>query len=98
MLRLTDALNAPLQADDSSADKSGPQRPPSLSRKEFRARLAQIEGKYEDAVRNYTVVQIARGMFPPNFPKEHPAFRYKQLHDRAAEDATFFIGLCKLEQ
>lgn len=61
---------------------------------QMRARLAQIEGDFAEAIRSYTEVrgrskEVLDGQAPP---------RERSMHARAIDDAFFWTGLCKFEQ
>lgn len=61
---------------------------------QMRARLAQIEGDFAEAIRSYTEVrgrskEVLDGPAPP---------RERSMHTRAIDDAFFWTGLCKFEQ
>jgi hypothetical protein len=61
---------------------------------QFRARIAQTQGKFENAVKDYTFVQL-RCQIPA---EAQVAPEFRRLHQTARAQATFWIGVCKLAQ
>jgi hypothetical protein len=61
---------------------------------QFRARIAQAQGDFENAIKDFTFVQL-RSHLPPQ-AQVNPEFL--RLHQTARADATFWIGVSKLAQ
>ncbi|HVW02622.1 MAG TPA: tetratricopeptide repeat protein [Planctomycetaceae bacterium] len=106
MQRLIDSWNAPLALQ---VVKGPPQQiRVTPTRTAYRARIAQVRGKYEDAVKSYLVVQIdskrilsaALDAGAPVEGQSRPKIdpRVVHMHEKAEDDARFWIGVCKFEQ
>lgn len=72
-------------------------RQPKISkpgRRHFKTRMTHLLGDFDTAIRNYQTLRIrligsAKVPFPPEI---------KETHQRAAEDAAYWIGLCQFDQ
>lgn len=62
---------------------------------QFKARLDQVNGEFQEAVVGYTHVRLWRNSMPPGADVGLGALA---LNSRAADDASYWLGLCLFEQ
>ena len=63
-------------------------------RGQWKARMFEMMGRYEEAVKEYTKVQLG-SQFPPQLAIDP---RTRLIHQQAGEDAQYWMALCKFEQ
>ena len=62
-------------------------------RQQLETRIAQLEGRYEDAIKSYQLIRIS-GSFHPQLPVP-PELRL--MNARAADDAMYWVGISQYE-
>ena len=99
------SFNAPAEIIVSPRDESNPNAPPptvqlgQLSRRHWSTRIAQLEGLDSEVVRSYGAIRLSNVSLRKTFPgaAQNPQFdMVLRMHDVAAEDAQFWIGVTQL--
>lgn len=89
---------APIEVERDPETRQERVLPP--QRIQFRTRLKQVLGDYDEAVRAYMLIR-SRRQLPPQVLALIPADSreaYAYMHARASHDAFFWAGVCQLEQ